>query len=140
MIPSQPIRIFDRLTIVTDPVTGEVRHEGDYVEFFRKASDPLPATIGEARALLARQVAKDSALVTIVTKKRAGLTDAQEVIAAVKELRASARPEAVKWKADAKAVEVVGGSLVAVEAKAVEEAPAEEKAVVDVKAQPEVKP
>lgn len=27
-VPSQPIRIFDRLVIVTDPVTGEVRHEG----------------------------------------------------------------------------------------------------------------
>lgn len=117
MIPSQPIRIFDRLTIVTDPVTGEVRHEGDFVEFHRKATDPMPKTLAEAKALLAKQVKKDASLVTIVTKARAGLDEAQTIIAAVKELRASAKAEAVKWKTEAKAVEVVGGSVVAEEAK-----------------------
>lgn len=135
-----PVRIFDALAITTDPKTGEVRHEGDFVEFHRKAEDPKPTTLAEAEAILKRQLKKDATLVAIVTKARPGKTHAQRIIEAVKELRASTRPEAVKWKAEAKAVEVTGGSVVAVEAKPVEEvkpavgdgiAPDEVKAVGD---------
>lgn len=135
-IPSQPIRIFDRLTTVTDPVTGEVRHEGDFVEFHRDAKDPKPTTIAEAKALLRKQV-KDPALRAIVDKPRADKAPALALIDAVREVAAHAK--GARWKADAKMVDVKGGSVVAVEAKPVEEAPVDEKPV-DADPAIEVKP
>lgn len=125
MIPSQPIRIFDRLTIVTDPVTGEVRHEGDFVEFHRDPKDPKPTTIEEARLLLRKQVGKDATLLAIVDKPRADKAPALALIDAVREVAAHAK--GATWKAAAKMVDVKGGSVVAVEAKPVEEAPIDEK-------------
>lgn len=136
-IPLQPIRIFDRLTIVTDPVTGEVRHEGDFVEFHRDPKDPKPATIEEARLLLRKQVGKDEALLAIIDKPRADKAPALALIDAVREVAAHAKGAA--WKAAAKMVDVKGGSVVAVEAKQVEEAPVDEKPV-DVAPAVEVKP
>ena len=122
-----PVRIFDALTITTDPKTGEVRHEGDFVEFHRKASDPLPRTLDEAKALLRKQVGKDAALRAIVDKDRPGKSPARALAEAVREVAAHAKGAA--WKAEAKVRDVKGGSVVAVEAKPVEEAPIDEKPV-----------
>ncbi len=121
-LPSQPIRIFDHLTITTDPVTGAVTHSGDYVEFFRKASDPKPTTIEEARLLLRKQVGKDATLRAIVDKPRADKAPALALIEAVREVAAHAK--GATWKAAAKMVDVKGGSVVAVEAKPVDVKPA----------------
>ena len=126
-IPDQPIRIFDTLTITTDPVTGAVTHSGDYVEFFRKASEPKPTTIEEARLLLRRQVGKDATLRAIVDKDRPGKNPTAALAEAVREVAAHAKGAA--WKAEAKVRDVKGGSVVAVEAKPVEEAPIDEKPV-----------
>ena len=124
-IPDQPVRIFQHLTISTDPVTGEVTHSGDYVEFFRKASDPKPTTIEEARLLLRKQVGKDATLRAIVDKPRADKAPALALIEAVREVAAHAK--GATWKAAAKVRDVKAGSVVAVEAKPVEEAPVEVK-------------
>lgn len=121
-IPDQPIRIFDTLTITTDPVTGAVTHSGDYVEFFRKASEPKPATIEEARLLLRKQVGKDATLRAIVDKDRPGKSPARALAEAVREVAAHAKGAA--WKAEAKVRDVKGGSVVAVEAKPVDVKPA----------------
>ena len=117
-----PVRIFDALTITTDPKTGEVRHEGDFVEFHRKASDPLPRTLDEAKALLRKQVGKDAALRAIVDKDRPGKSPARALAEAVREVAAHAKGAA--WKAEAKVRDVKGGSVVAVEAKPVDVKPA----------------
>ena len=121
-IPDQPIRIFDTLTITTDPVTGAVTHSGDYVEFFRKASEPKPTTIEEARLLLRRQVGKDATLRAIVDKDRPGKNPTAALAEAVREVAAHAKGAA--WKAEAKVRDVKGGSVVAVEAKPVDVKPA----------------
>lgn len=138
MIPSQPIRIFDRLTIVTDPVTGEVRHEGDFVEFHRDAKDPKPTTIEEARLLLRKQVGKDATLRAIVDKPRVDKAPALALIDAVREVAAHAK--GATWKAAAKMADVKAGSVIAVEAKPVEEAPVDADPAVEVKPAPKESP
>lgn len=134
-IPDQVVRIFDTLTIVTDPVTGEVRHEGSYVEFFRKVSDPKPTTIEEARLLLRKQVGKDATLLAIVDKPRLDKAPALALIDAVREVAAHAK--GATWKAEAKFADVKGGSVVAADAV---EKTAEADPVVEEKSDLDAKP